>query len=50
MYSTDRTMGHQCEVHIFDIRDSSQMSKWTLFAAELVAIFMGRLWRMLNPS
>lgn len=26
MYSTDRTMGQQCEIHIFDVSDPSQMS------------------------
>ncbi|XP_052776990.1 eukaryotic translation initiation factor 3 subunit I-like [Mya arenaria] len=25
MYSTDKTMGHPCEIHIFDVSDSSQM-------------------------
>lgn len=25
MYSTDKTMGHQCEIHIFDVSDPSQM-------------------------
>ena len=27
MYSTDKTMGHPCEIHIFDVRDHTQMSK-----------------------
>lgn len=25
MYSTDKTMGHPCEIHIFDVRDHTQM-------------------------
>jgi translation initiation factor 3 subunit I len=27
MYSTDKTMGHPCEIHMFDVRDHTQMSK-----------------------
>lgn len=30
MYSTDKTMGHPCEIHIFDVSDPSQMSKWNI--------------------
>ncbi|KAK3579123.1 hypothetical protein CHS0354_022143 [Potamilus streckersoni] len=26
MYSTDKTMGHPCEIHIYDVRDSTQVS------------------------
>ena len=27
MYSTDKTMGFPCEIHVFDIRDGAQMGK-----------------------
>ena len=33
MYTTDKTMGLPCEIHIFDARDSSQISKYCVFYA-----------------
>ena len=33
MFSTDRTMGQECTVAIYDIRDDSQMRKYTMHHA-----------------
>ena len=30
MFTTDKTMGMPCEIHIFDARDSSQLSKFLI--------------------